>query len=142
MTLTCLHRPQAYRSLKEVDLLQGDEAACGAEVHTAPPSPVGERFSNVTLLGGVFSCQDEPDNQSLTLTKSLEDLRTAKDSEEPQVKLICQVRGPNAVVDLMMFRWSQTWRCDHMKGWVAELDCMTLFWFIVVVRLPHHGETW
>lgn len=77
--------------------MHGDESAFGVEIHTAPPSPVSERLSNVTLLGGIFSCQDEPDNQPLTLTKSLEDLRTPKDSEEPQVKLICQVGGVNIV---------------------------------------------
>ncbi|KAK5851611.1 hypothetical protein PBY51_023151 [Eleginops maclovinus] len=70
--------PQPYRSLKEVELLEG------AESHTAPPSPVNEKFSNVTLLGDIFGCQDEPDSQHITLAKSLEDLRTPKDSEELQ----------------------------------------------------------
>ncbi|TNM92511.1 hypothetical protein fugu_019523 [Takifugu bimaculatus] len=97
-----IDQPQPYHSLKEVDLLHGDEPAFGVEIHTAPPSPVSERFSNVTLLGGIFSCQDEPDNQPLTLTKSLEDLRTPKDSEEPQVKLICQQ------MDLSISEHSQT----------------------------------
>lgn len=91
--LKCLHRPQPYTSLKEVDVFQADEPAFGVESHTAPPSPISERFSNVTLLGGIFGCQEEPDNQPLTLTKSLEDLRMPKETEEPQVKLICQVRG-------------------------------------------------
>ncbi|KAK1884330.1 DENN domain containing protein 1A, partial [Dissostichus eleginoides] len=67
-----------YRSLKEAELLEG------AESHTAPPSPVNEKFSNVTLLGDIFGCQDEPDSQHITLAKSLEDLRTPKDSEELQ----------------------------------------------------------
>ncbi|KAL3041254.1 hypothetical protein OYC64_019453 [Pagothenia borchgrevinki] len=71
-------QPQPYRSLKEAELLEG------AESHTAPPSPVNEKFSNVTLLGDIFGCQDEPDIQHITLAKSLEDLRTPKDSEELQ----------------------------------------------------------
>lgn len=79
-------------------MFQADEPAFGVESHTAPPSPISERFSNVTLLGGIFGCQEEPDNQPLTLTKSLEDLRMPKETEEPQVKLICQVRGLDAVV--------------------------------------------
>lgn len=74
-------------------MFQADEPAFGVESHTAPPSPISERFSNVTLLGGIFGCQEEPDNQPLTLTKSLEDLRMPKETEEPQVKFICQVRG-------------------------------------------------
>lgn len=81
-------------------MFQADEPAFGVESHTAPPSPISERFSNVTLLGGIFGCQEEPDNQPLTLTKSLEDLRMPKETEEPQVKLICQVRGLDAVVCL------------------------------------------
>ncbi|XP_022067854.2 DENN domain-containing protein 1A isoform X1 [Acanthochromis polyacanthus] len=71
--------PQPYRSLKEVDLIEGDDPGFGAESHTAPPSPVNEKFSSVNLLGDIFGCQDEPDSQPITLAKSLEDLRTPKD---------------------------------------------------------------
>ncbi|CAK6972287.1 DENN domain-containing protein 1A isoform X1 [Scomber scombrus] len=79
-------QPQPYRSLKEAELMEGDDPGFGAESHTAPPSPVTEKFSNVNLLGDIFGCQDEPDNQPITLAKSLEDLRTPKDSEELQAK--------------------------------------------------------
>ncbi|XP_076613565.1 DENN domain-containing protein 1A isoform X2 [Chaetodon auriga] len=82
--------PQPYRSLKEVELMEGDDPAFGAESHTAPPSPVNEKFSNVNLLGDIFGCQDEPDSQPMTLAKSLEDLRTPKDSEELQMKFTYQ----------------------------------------------------
>ncbi|MED6236909.1 hypothetical protein ATANTOWER_015975, partial [Ataeniobius toweri] len=78
--------PQPYRSLKEVELIEGDDLGLGAESHTAPPSPVTERFSNVNLLGDVFGCQDEPECQPIHLAKSLEDLRTPKDSERLQAK--------------------------------------------------------
>uniref|UniRef100_A0A8P4KLD4 DENN/MADD domain containing 1A n=1 Tax=Dicentrarchus labrax TaxID=13489 RepID=A0A8P4KLD4_DICLA len=78
--------PQPYRSLKEVELIEGDDPGFGAESHTAPPSPVTEKFSNINLLGDIFGCQDEPDSQPMTLAKSLEDLRTPKDSEELQAK--------------------------------------------------------
>ncbi|XP_051268228.1 DENN domain-containing protein 1A isoform X4 [Dicentrarchus labrax] len=79
-------QPQPYRSLKEVELIEGDDPGFGAESHTAPPSPVTEKFSNINLLGDIFGCQDEPDSQPMTLAKSLEDLRTPKDSEELQAK--------------------------------------------------------
>lgn len=74
-----IDQPQPYRSLKEVELIEGDDPGFGAESHTAPPSPVNEKFSSVNLLGDIFGCQDEPDNQPITLAKSLEDLRTPKD---------------------------------------------------------------
>ncbi|XP_044029477.1 DENN domain-containing protein 1A isoform X2 [Siniperca chuatsi] len=83
-------QPQPYRSLKEVELIEGDDPGFGAESHTAPPSPVNEKFSNVNLLGDIFGCQDEPDSQPVTLAKSLEDLRTPKDSEELQAKFTYQ----------------------------------------------------
>lgn len=82
-------RPQPYQSLKEA------EPSEGAESHTAPPSPVNQRFSNVKLLGDIFSCQDEPDSQQVNLTKSLEDLRTSKDPQDLQeVNFSYQVRTP------------------------------------------------
>ncbi|XP_017282980.1 DENN domain-containing protein 1A isoform X2 [Kryptolebias marmoratus] len=83
-------QPQPYRSLKEVDLLEGDDPGFGAESHTAPPSPVTEKFSNINLLGDIFGCQDEPDSQPVTVAKSLEDLRTPKESEELQAKFSYQ----------------------------------------------------
>uniref|UniRef100_UPI0037E90BBC DENN domain-containing protein 1A n=1 Tax=Semicossyphus pulcher TaxID=241346 RepID=UPI0037E90BBC len=83
-------QPQPYRSLKEVELMEGDDPGFGAESHTAPPSPVTEKFSNINLLGDIFGCQDEPDSQHMTLAKSLEDLRTPKDSEELQAKFTYQ----------------------------------------------------
>ncbi|XP_041667488.1 DENN domain-containing protein 1A isoform X2 [Cheilinus undulatus] len=82
--------PQPYRSLKEVELIEGDDPGFGAESHTAPPSPVTEKFSNINLLGDIFGCQDEPDNQHMSLAKSLEDLRTPKDSDELQPKFTYQ----------------------------------------------------
>ncbi|XP_020505075.3 DENN domain-containing protein 1A isoform X1 [Labrus bergylta] len=82
--------PQPYRSLKEVELMEADDPGFGAESHTAPPSPVTEKFSNINLLGDIFGCQDEPDGQHMTLAKSLEDLRTPKDSEELQAKFTYQ----------------------------------------------------
>ncbi|XP_031138233.1 DENN domain-containing protein 1A isoform X2 [Sander lucioperca] len=82
--------PQPYRSLKEVQLIEGDDHGFGAESHTAPPSPVNDKFSNVHLLGDIFGCQDEPDSQPVTSAKSLEDLRTPKDSEELQAKFTYQ----------------------------------------------------
>ncbi|KAK9532959.1 hypothetical protein VZT92_010316 [Zoarces viviparus] len=82
--------PQPYRSLKEAALIEGIDPGFGAESHTAPPSPVNEKFSNVNLLGDIFGCQDEPDSQPITLAKSLEDLRTPKDTEGLQAKFTYQ----------------------------------------------------
>ncbi|XP_023253659.1 DENN domain-containing protein 1A isoform X1 [Seriola lalandi dorsalis] len=83
-------QPQPYRSLKEVELIEGDDPGFGAESHTAPPSPVNEKFSNINLLGDIFGCHDEPDSQPMTLAKSLEDLRTPKDPGELQAKFTYQ----------------------------------------------------
>ncbi|XP_062269212.1 DENN domain-containing protein 1A isoform X2 [Platichthys flesus] len=82
--------PQPYRSLKEGELREADDPSIGAESHTAPPSPVNEKFSNVNLLGDIFSCQDEPDIQPITLAKSLEDLRIPKDPGELQATFTYQ----------------------------------------------------
>ncbi|XP_072310164.1 DENN domain-containing protein 1A isoform X2 [Eucyclogobius newberryi] len=81
---------QPYHSLKEVELLEGDDNGLGTERHTAPSSPVNEKFSNINLLGDIFGCQDEPDNQPITLAKSLEDLRTPKETENGQSKFTYQ----------------------------------------------------
>ncbi|CAL8276585.1 unnamed protein product [Merluccius merluccius] len=75
-------QPQPYRSLKEAESMEGEEPGIGVERHTAPSSPITEKFSNVNLLGDIFNCQDEPENQSVSLAKSLEDLRTPKSLEE------------------------------------------------------------
>ncbi|KAK7895823.1 hypothetical protein WMY93_021148 [Mugilogobius chulae] len=81
---------QPYHSLKEVELLEGDDNGLGTERHTAPSSPVNEKFSNINLLGDIFGCQDEPENQHITLAKSLEDLRTPKETDSVQSKFTYQ----------------------------------------------------
>lgn len=75
-------------------MIDGDNPGFGVESHTAPPSPINEKFSNVNLLGDIFGCQDEPDGQPVSLTKSLEDLRYPQNSEELQARFTYQVRGP------------------------------------------------
>uniref|UniRef100_A0A8D3A607 DENN/MADD domain containing 1A n=1 Tax=Scophthalmus maximus TaxID=52904 RepID=A0A8D3A607_SCOMX len=87
---TSVDQPQPYHSLKEPELMEGDDPNVGTESHTAPPSPVNEKFSNVNLLGDIFGCQDEPDSQPMTLAKSLEDLRTTRDPGELQAKFTYQ----------------------------------------------------
>uniref|UniRef100_A0A8D3CNA9 DENN/MADD domain containing 1A n=1 Tax=Scophthalmus maximus TaxID=52904 RepID=A0A8D3CNA9_SCOMX len=89
-TVTMVCQPQPYHSLKEPELMEGDDPNVGTESHTAPPSPVNEKFSNVNLLGDIFGCQDEPDSQPMTLAKSLEDLRTTRDPGELQAKFTYQ----------------------------------------------------
>ncbi|XP_030598170.1 DENN domain-containing protein 1A isoform X2 [Archocentrus centrarchus] len=85
-----IDQPQPYRSLKEVELIESHDPGFGPESHTAPPSPVNEKFSNLNLLGDIFGCLDEPDSQPVALAKSLEDLRTPKDSDELQPKFTYQ----------------------------------------------------
>ncbi|XP_046900499.1 DENN domain-containing protein 1A isoform X4 [Hypomesus transpacificus] len=77
-------QPQPYRSLKEAQLTEGGESGIGVESQTAPPSPLTEKFTDINLLGDIFSCQDEPESQSLA--KSLEDLRTFKEAEKLEAK--------------------------------------------------------
>uniref|UniRef100_A0A673CXC1 DENN/MADD domain containing 1A n=1 Tax=Sphaeramia orbicularis TaxID=375764 RepID=A0A673CXC1_9TELE len=80
--------PQPYRSLKEVELIEGDDPGFGAERHTAPPSPVNEKFSNVNLLGDIFGCQDEPDSQPITLFVCLQRMDLSEHSRTlPGLKL-------------------------------------------------------
>ncbi|XP_029920558.1 DENN domain-containing protein 1A isoform X2 [Myripristis murdjan] len=82
--------PQPYHSLKEADFAEAEDPGFGAECHTAPPSPITEKLSSVNLLGDIFGCQDELDNPPVSLAKSLEDLRTPKDSEDLQPKFTYQ----------------------------------------------------
>ncbi|XP_026028670.1 DENN domain-containing protein 1A isoform X2 [Astatotilapia calliptera] len=88
-----IDQPQPYHTLKEVELIESHDTGFGPpESHTAPPSPVNEKFSNLNLLGDFFGCLDEPESQPVALAKSLEDLRTSKDSDELQPKFTYQVR--------------------------------------------------
>lgn len=90
--MDCLHRPQPYHSLKEVDLMEGDNASA-VETHTAPPRLFNEKLSKCNLLGEAFGCQEEPDSQPCSLTKSLEDLRNPKDPGAVQAKFNSKVRS-------------------------------------------------
>ncbi|XP_041915022.1 DENN domain-containing protein 1A isoform X2 [Alosa sapidissima] len=85
--------PQPYRSLKESDLMEGEEALGDErpQGHTAPPSPVREKYSDVNLLGDILNYQEgETESQQLSLAKSLEDLRLPKDPAEQQAKFSYQ----------------------------------------------------
>ncbi|XP_041915025.1 DENN domain-containing protein 1A isoform X5 [Alosa sapidissima] len=86
-------QPQPYRSLKESDLMEGEEALGDErpQGHTAPPSPVREKYSDVNLLGDILNYQEgETESQQLSLAKSLEDLRLPKDPAEQQAKFSYQ----------------------------------------------------
>ncbi|XP_062410944.1 DENN domain-containing protein 1A isoform X2 [Sardina pilchardus] len=85
--------PQPYRSLKESDLMEGEEAFAEErpQGHTAPPSPVREKYPDINLLGDILNYQEgETESQQLSLAKSLEDLRLPKDPEEQQAKFSYQ----------------------------------------------------
>ncbi|XP_048198078.1 DENN domain-containing protein 1A isoform X2 [Perognathus longimembris pacificus] len=78
--------PQPYRTLKESDSAEGDEAEsperAGREPWGSAPAPP-DRASSVDLLEDVFSSLDmEAPLQPLGQAKSLEDLRTPKDLRE------------------------------------------------------------
>ncbi|XP_062410946.1 DENN domain-containing protein 1A isoform X4 [Sardina pilchardus] len=86
-------QPQPYRSLKESDLMEGEEAFAEErpQGHTAPPSPVREKYPDINLLGDILNYQEgETESQQLSLAKSLEDLRLPKDPEEQQAKFSYQ----------------------------------------------------
>ncbi|XP_030624159.1 DENN domain-containing protein 1A [Chanos chanos] len=88
--------PQPYRSLKEADLGEReDEEGSGVERiqgHTAPPSPVSERVSDMNLLGDLFSSGQEGDSESQqhSLARSLEELRITADTNQQQAKFSYQ----------------------------------------------------
>ncbi|XP_061115824.1 DENN domain-containing protein 1A isoform X2 [Conger conger] len=75
--------PQPYRTLKEADLAEAEEGQGAERVqgHTAPPSPVADKITEINLLDDIFGLEGELESQTLTLAKSLEDLRTPKDPD-------------------------------------------------------------
>ncbi|KAJ8285730.1 hypothetical protein GJAV_G00030280 [Gymnothorax javanicus] len=77
-------QPQPYRTLKEADLAEVEEGQRPERVqgHTAPPSPVADKISELSFLDDLFGLEGELESQTLTLAKSLEDLRTPKDPDE------------------------------------------------------------
>lgn len=79
-------RPQPYRTLKESDSAEGDEARSPELRAREPMGPVpapADRAASVDLLEDVFSSLDmEVPLQPLGQAKSLEDLRTPKDLRE------------------------------------------------------------
>uniref|UniRef100_A0A8C9SWZ3 DENN domain containing 1A n=1 Tax=Scleropages formosus TaxID=113540 RepID=A0A8C9SWZ3_SCLFO len=86
-------RPQPYRSLKEADVADMEDMRVTdrRQGHTAPPSPVAEKLTEVDLLGDIFSCvEGETEDQPFSLAKSLEDLRTANTPEESSAKFSYQ----------------------------------------------------
>ncbi|XP_053523779.1 DENN domain-containing protein 1A isoform X4 [Artibeus jamaicensis] len=80
--------PQPYRTLKESDSAEGDEAESPEQQAREPvgfaPAPP-DRAASIDLLEDVFSSLDlEVPLQPLSQAKSLEDLRTPKDLREQQ----------------------------------------------------------
>ncbi|XP_069039642.1 DENN domain-containing protein 1A isoform X3 [Lepisosteus oculatus] len=82
--------PQPYKTLKDSDIAEGEEAQESQRVlgHTAPPSPVAsDKITEINLLDDIFNTLDiDSDSQPLSQAKSLEDLRTPKEEEGQQVK--------------------------------------------------------
>ncbi|KAI1900652.1 hypothetical protein AGOR_G00052120 [Albula goreensis] len=76
--------PQPYRTLKEADFAEGEEGQGAERVlgHTAPPSPVADKITEISLLDDIFGLEGESESQTLSLAKSLEDLRTPKDPDD------------------------------------------------------------
>ncbi|XP_012657907.1 DENN domain-containing protein 1A isoform X4 [Otolemur garnettii] len=79
--------PQPYRTLKESDSAEGDEAESPEQRARKPlgPAPAPpDRAASIDLLEDVFSNLDmEPPLQPLGQAKSLEDLRAPKELREP-----------------------------------------------------------
>lgn len=83
-----LPRPQPYRTLKESDSAEGDEAESPEQRAREPVGPAPappDRAASIDLLEDVFSSLDiKVPLQPLSQAKSLEDLRTPKDLREQQ----------------------------------------------------------
>ncbi|XP_045702460.1 DENN domain-containing protein 1A isoform X4 [Phyllostomus hastatus] len=81
-------QPQPYRTLKESDSAEGDEAESPEQRTREPVGPAPgppDRAASIDLLEDVFSGLDmEVPLQPLSQAKSLEDLRTPKDLREQQ----------------------------------------------------------
>ncbi|KAM5331112.1 DENN domain-containing protein 1A isoform 4-T4 [Glossophaga mutica] len=81
-------QPQPYRTLKESDSAEGDEAESPEQRAREPVGPAPappDRAASIDLLEDVFSSLDmEVPLQPLSQAKSLEDLRTPKDLREQQ----------------------------------------------------------
>ncbi|XP_005382560.2 PREDICTED: DENN domain-containing protein 1A isoform X2 [Chinchilla lanigera] len=79
-------QPQPYRTLKESDSAEGDEAESPKQLSRDPRAPVpvpSDRAASIDLLEDVFSNLDmEAPVQPLGQAKSLEDLRAPKDLRE------------------------------------------------------------
>ncbi|XP_008822684.1 DENN domain-containing protein 1A isoform X4 [Nannospalax galili] len=78
--------PQPYRTLKESDSAEGDEAESPEQLVQEPQGPIPvppDRAASIDLLEDVFSSLDmEAPLQPLGQAKSLEDLRAPKDLQE------------------------------------------------------------
>lgn len=92
-------RPQPYRTLKESDSAEGDEADSPKQPSGEPRPPVPappDRAASIDLLEDIFSSLDvEAPVQPLGQAKSMEDLRAPKDLPEQPGTFDYQVwRGP------------------------------------------------
>uniref|UniRef100_A0A4W4FBF6 UDENN domain-containing protein n=1 Tax=Electrophorus electricus TaxID=8005 RepID=A0A4W4FBF6_ELEEL len=82
-------RPQPYRSLKEAEFVEGEAVARCFQGNTAPPSPVQDKFSELSLLEGSFNSQQmEPTHSLHTKTNTHTPLSTARSLEE--LRLVCE----------------------------------------------------
>lgn len=92
-----LPRPQPYRTLKESDSAEGDEAESPEQRAREPAGPAlapPDRAASIDLLEDVFGNLDvEVPLQPLGQAKSLEDLRTPKDLREQPGTFDYQVWG-------------------------------------------------
>ncbi|XP_064210394.1 DENN domain-containing protein 1A-like isoform X1 [Anguilla rostrata] len=121
--------PQPYRTLKEADFAEAEEGQGAERVqgHTAPPSPVGDKITEISLLDDIFGLEGELESQTLTLAKSLEDLRTPKDPADlrEQVKFSYQrmdLIGAERTRTLPTLKHSN----PYNKLWSLGLDDMAL----------------
>uniref|UniRef100_A0A4W4FBF1 UDENN domain-containing protein n=1 Tax=Electrophorus electricus TaxID=8005 RepID=A0A4W4FBF1_ELEEL len=84
-----MYLPQPYRSLKEAEFVEGEAVARCFQGNTAPPSPVQDKFSELSLLEGSFNSQQmEPTHSLHTKTNTHTPLSTARSLEE--LRLVCE----------------------------------------------------
>ncbi|XP_076836911.1 DENN domain-containing protein 1A isoform X2 [Brachyhypopomus gauderio] len=108
--------PQPYRSLKEAEFVEeGKEvAAMCFQGNTAPPSPVQERLSEMSLLEGSFSNQQrEPTHSVHTKTNTHTLLSTARSLEE--LRLVCEPEEHHTSISYKCSGDERTWTLPALK---------------------------
>ncbi|XP_026872679.2 DENN domain-containing protein 1A isoform X3 [Electrophorus electricus] len=106
--------PQPYRSLKEAEFVEGEAVARCFQGNTAPPSPVQDKFSELSLLEGSFNSQQmEPTHSLHTKTNTHTPLSTARSLEE--LRLVCEQEEQHTSVSYQFSGDERIWTLPALK---------------------------